>query len=158
MNVDAEGSPPFSAVELAAWRGFLRTHAVVTAHLGAQVEQISNLSLVEAEALLKLTVSEHGRLPMAQLGSETYLTLSASGISRLVDRLHRRGLVLREAAREGDRRAVDVVITERGRRLWEAAAGPHRELVREIFLDPLTDAQLEQLSAMWSRLLPAETD
>ena len=65
--------------------------------LGEQVAD-HGLTPSEFEAMLRLARSEDRRLRMADLATQT--AMSASGLSRLVDRLSARGLVGREACAE----------------------------------------------------------
>lgn len=120
------------------------------------MESSFDLSLGEYEVLLKLATSDDGCLPMAQLGTRTYLTLSASGLSRLVDRLRGRGLLIREACQDGDRRSAVVTITGEGRKLWRTAADAHQQRVHEWFLSRLTQDDIAKLGDIWDRLLDEE--
>jgi DNA-binding MarR family transcriptional regulator len=56
-----------------------------------------------------------------------------------------RGLVDKEPCDE-DRRGAFVVITPHGRATIEAAAPGHVRAVRELFIDRLTPAQLDELA------------
>lgn len=143
----------FSAADFKAWRGFLATHAALTQHLSEAMESSANLSLGEYEVLLKLASSDDGKLPMATLNELTLLTLSASGLSRLVDRLRRRGLLTREACLEGDRRSAVIAITAEGRELWRIAADGHQQRVKDWFLSRLSQEQIELLGDIWDQVL-----
>ena len=64
------------------------------------------------EVLLRLARSPGGRLRMSDLAAQS--TLSNSGLTRVVDRLHAHGCV--ERIQDGtDRRVIHAVITEQGR-------------------------------------------
>ena len=84
--------------ELSAWRGLLRAHRELVAHLDEELQRSHDLPLSSYEVLLCLARSEHGRLRMGDLAER--LLLSRSGLTRLVDRLERRGLVYRERCEE----------------------------------------------------------
>ncbi|HEX6116660.1 MAG TPA: MarR family transcriptional regulator, partial [Solirubrobacterales bacterium] len=71
--------------ELAAWRGFLRAHREVVAHLDEELQRAHDLPLSSYEVLLYLAEAEDGRLRMGELAER--LLLSRSGLTRLVDRL-----------------------------------------------------------------------
>jgi len=83
-------SDPWS---LDVWAGFLRTHSRITRLLNAEMEAEHGLAVREFEVLLKLESVRPGGLRMTDLVERVYLT--PSGLSRLVDRMQRRGLVLR---------------------------------------------------------------
>ena len=120
--------------EMAAWRGLLRTHARVLAALDAELEQTHGLAVPEYEVLLVLNESGDKHLRMSELADAALLT--RSGMTRLVDRLERQGLVRRERC-AADGRGTFAVITRRGRERFAAARPTHIAGVRRLFLDPL---------------------
>ena len=136
--------------ELGAWRGFLRAHREVVAHLDEELQRTHDLPLSSYEVLLYLADSEDGRLRMGDLADR--LLLSRSGLTRLVDRLERRGLVSRERCEE-DARGLFAHITPEGRELFEAARPHHLDGVRRHFLSKLGDAELANLTSAWQRIL-----
>lgn len=109
----------------------------------------------EFEALLRLARSPEGRLRMTDLAAQT--NLSASGLTRLVDRLQDRGLLTREADAT-DGRGLLAVVTREGRALVLRVLPEHVALIQEWYLDALTPAQLEgligALRAVRSRVRP----
>jgi DNA-binding MarR family transcriptional regulator len=135
--------------ELAAWKGFLRAHSEVVAHLDEELQRSHDLPLSSYEVLLYLAGSDDGRLRMGDLAER--LLLSRSGLTRLVDRLERRGLVYRERCKE-DARGLFAHITDDGRELFEAARPGHLDGVRRHFLARLEDEELDSLAAVWRRL------
>ena len=135
--------------ELSVWRGFLRAHRELVAHLDEELQRSHDLPLSSYEVLLCLARSEHGRLRMGELAER--LLLSRSGLTRLVDRLERRGLVYRERCEE-DARGLFAHITDPGRELFLAARPDHLDGVRRHFFARLGDGDLENLTAVWQRL------
>jgi DNA-binding MarR family transcriptional regulator len=110
----------------------------LSARFSAQLAE-HNLALVEFEVLLRLARSAEGQLRMTDLSSQTSLT--TSGITRVVDRLERDGLVCRRAC-PTDRRSSYAVITQGGRaRLAEVLPG-HLALIEHWFTGRLTPEQL----------------
>lgn len=71
----------------------------------------AGLSEIDFETLLRLARSPGRRLRMSDLAAQT--SLSTSGMTRVVDRLEREGLAMRQACAT-DRRASYAVITEAG--------------------------------------------
>jgi MarR family transcriptional regulator, 2-MHQ and catechol-resistance regulon repressor len=127
--------PRFTAVGL-----FAEAYTGLTSRFAAQLEQ-HRLSPVEFEVLLRLARSPRNRLRMTDLAGQT--SLSTSGVTRVVDRMDREGLVRREAC-PSDRRSSYAVVTDAGlRRLDEVLPG-HLELVQQWFIGQLSPAQLEQ--------------
>jgi DNA-binding MarR family transcriptional regulator len=79
--------------------------------------------------------------------------LSPSGVTRLVDRLQREGLVGRERCPE-DGRGYYAVLTDAGGRRLQQARATHLAGVRRLFLDRLGDDDLRRLAAYWDLLVP----
>jgi len=128
--------PRFTAVGL-----FAEAYTGLTSRFAVQFEQ-HRVSPVDFEVLMRLARSPRNRLRMTDLAGQT--SLSTSGVTRVVDRLDRSGLVLREAC-PSDRRSSYAVITEAGlARLDEVLPG-HLELVQKWFIDQLSPAQLDQM-------------
>jgi DNA-binding MarR family transcriptional regulator len=151
MSARAKETDKLTPAELAAWRGMLRVHAELIAELDADLVAAHGLPLRSYEVLLYLEDAPGGRLRMTDL-SRTVL-LSASGVSRLVDRLEEGGLVRRERC-GSDRRGFFAVLTQAGRARLREARGTHLDGVRRLFLARLGDGDLERLAAVWERLVP----
>jgi DNA-binding MarR family transcriptional regulator len=77
--------------------------------------------------------------------------LSRSGVTRLVDRLERDGLVARRAC-AADARGQWAVITEEGTRRFTEARETHLAGVRRRFLDGLSDEDMAHLARIWAQL------
>jgi DNA-binding MarR family transcriptional regulator len=134
--------------ELAAWRGLFRSHARLTRALDVDLVSAHGLPLTSYEVLLYLANSPEGRLRMSELADS--VLLSRSGLTRLVDRLERQGLLRRESC-ASDRRGAYAAITQRGRALFDRARVTHLEGVRRRFLDHLTEEDLRFLADIWRR-------
>ena len=139
-----------SAEELATWRGFLRVHSELTQRLDSELREAHDLPLNSYEVLLFLNDSPEGSLRMSQLADG--VLLSRSGLTRLVDRLQKRGLVARADSPE-DGRGCLALITEEGRELFAAARRTHLAGVRRLFLEPLSAAQRQELAGAWNELV-----
>jgi DNA-binding MarR family transcriptional regulator len=105
--------------QLGAWRALLDAHAAVTTEIEAALHAAGLPPLTWYDVLWPLYRADRRRLRMGALARE--VTLSRTGLTRLVDRLEREGLIRREAAPE-DRRGSYVVLTSAGaallRRMW----------------------------------------
>jgi DNA-binding MarR family transcriptional regulator len=135
--------------ELAAWRGMLRAHAALTKELDAELAREHNLPLSSYEVLLYLADAPNGRMRMAELAES--VLLSRSGLTRLVDRLEREGLLKRERC-ESDARGLFAEITPKGRRLFDAARATHLDGVRSRFLSRFSREELRAMGALWEKL------
>ena len=83
--------------------------------------------------------------------------LSRSGLTRLVDRLERQGLLERHRG-ERDPRQVFASITKQGLERLAETTPTHLAGVRRRFLERLSQAQVKQLAAVWDRLLDSEPE
>ena len=135
--------------ELAAWRGLLRAHSELVKTLDAELAREHDMPLSTYEVLLYLNDSDDGRMHMSELADS--VLLSRSGLTRLVDRLERDGLLRRERC-ESDARGLFAEITDEGRRVFAAARATHLDGVRRLFLDRFTHDELRMLGALWRKL------
>ncbi len=140
-----------SPVELAAWRGLLRVHSGVIKALDAELEAAHRLPVSSYEVLINLASAPGERMRMRDLAEAALL--SRSGLSRLVDRLERDGLIVR-AACPSDARGAYAVLTDRGRALLRAARPAHLDGVRRRFLSRFTEEELAELASYWERVVP----
>src|SRR5829696_4038738 len=136
--------------ELAAWRGFVRTHAELIRALDAELLAAHGLPLSSYEVLVFLAGSPGGRMRMSELADS--VLLSRSGLSRLADRLEKEGLIERQTC-PTDQRGLYAAITEEGRRLFEEARQTHLAGVRARFVGRLTEDERRTLAELWERLL-----
>ena len=134
---------------LASWRVFLRAHAVTTRRLEAELVEEQDLPLASYDVLVQLVDAPGRRLRMTELASA--VLLSRSGLSRLVDRLQREGLVSREAATE-DGRGMYAVLQQAGLARLRAAAPTHLRGVAEHMTSKFSDDELQALRSLLDRL------
>src|SRR5689334_4863692 len=104
---------------LAAWRSFLRTHSQLARRLEQQLQAHGKIALGSYDVLVQLAEAPGNRLRMSELAEA--VLLSRSGLTRLVDRLQRDGLVQREPDPD-DARGLYTVLTEQGRDALRDAA------------------------------------
>ena len=145
-GVEGEALAP---LELAAWRGMLRAHADLTREMDAELRARHGITLSAYELLMLLGEAPRRRLRVSELSAATLLTLS--GVSRMVDRLARAGLVEREACEE-DGRGAEVALTPMGRGRLRAARASHLADVRLRFLSRFGYDELEAMAGFWRRL------
>ncbi|SEF93437.1 DNA-binding transcriptional regulator, MarR family [Saccharopolyspora kobensis] len=133
--------------KVAVWRSMMEVHAAVLKEIEADLANKHGLSLNEFDALINVPAAGIGFRELTDR-----VILSQSALSRLVDRLEVRGLVVRIGA-EGDSRAVDVDLTEEGKKLVRNAARTNAAAVERAFADRLSGEELEYLYEVFSRLL-----
>lgn len=150
MAVTPDVPVELTSAEQAAWRGFVRVHTAMARALDAELERAHGLSLSSFEVLKALRCSEGQRLRMADLAE--HALLSRSGMTRLVDRLERQGLLTRCQCSD-DARGCFAVLSPAGEDLIASAIPVYRESVRAGFLQHLSQDELERLAATFERML-----
>jgi DNA-binding MarR family transcriptional regulator len=135
------------------------THATdqVRARLAVLLEAGPGLAPEEVELLMVLDAAPEKRLRMIDVSES--LRLSKSGVTRLVDRLQERDLVLR-AACPSDRRVVYAGLTEQGSAMLDAAAPVFVSGLMEHLGGRFEETQLERLRGDLRRIVghDGETD
>jgi len=152
---ETDKAGPFSATELAAWRGMLQIHAQITQALDAQMRTEHGLSVSSYEVLMFLAEARERRLRMAEIADQ--VLLSRSGLTRLVDRLVQLGYVTRCAA-ENDGRGAYAELTDAGLETFQAAQRTHREGVRTFYLAHLSTTDTVVLGDIFTRLAASRAD
>jgi DNA-binding MarR family transcriptional regulator len=147
----AEAAVLLNREELGAWRGLLRVHSRMTKALDAELLREHGLPLSSYEVLLFLADAPEGRLRMSELADG--VLLSRSGLTRLVDRMERDGLLRRERCAD-DARGFLATITPKGRALFQRARRTHLDGVRERFLTHLSPEEQRMLAELWERVAP----
>ncbi len=132
------------------WRTFLRVHAGVTRELENHLLDEHDLPLASYDVLVQLAEAPDRQLRMNHLAES--VLLSRSGLTRLVDRLQREGLVERTTC-PNDQRGMYAVLTTEGYERLRAATPTHLRGVRELVLERLDPAELRQLGALLGKLL-----
>src|SRR5918998_4947511 len=143
------------AAELAAWRGMLKVHSALVKALDAELEAAHGLPLSSYEVLIYLRVAPDKRLRMAELADRTLL--SRSGMTRLVDRLERDGLLRRDTC-SSDARGCFAVLTERGEDVLAGARATHLSGVRRRFLAHLDAEDIATLGTAFNKVLAGNRD
>lgn len=139
-----------TGTELDAWRSFLRAHAHVTRVLEAELVAEHDLALPSYEVLMHLADAPGRRLRMTELADR--VLLSRSGLTRLVDRLEKEGLVER-ASCPNDARGTHAVLSEAGVARLQTAAPTHLRGVVEHVTSKLSAVEVAQLAALMHKLL-----
>ena len=139
----------FTKLEQAAWGGFLAAFSRLDRLIGTDLEEHSRITHIEFEVLLRLSWQPDRRLRIQDLAAQSILT--RSGVSRVIERLERAGLVRREVAPE-DRRGAYALMTEDGMHRLRGAMPAHVRFVREQFLSYFSESELLQIASFWRRL------
>jgi DNA-binding MarR family transcriptional regulator len=139
---------------LDAWRALLNAHAQLVAAAEDALARADLPPLAWYDVLWPLYDSPESKLRAGELANRV-VTISRTGLTRLVDRIEAAGLVKREPA-PGDRRGTQVTITPDGasmlRRMWPVYAGAVRPALVQ-----LADGEAEALAALLRRLEPSDS-
>jgi DNA-binding MarR family transcriptional regulator len=147
----ASGPTP---AELTVWRDFLRAHAAVTRALEDELMAARNVPLTWYDVLVQLVEAPGHKLRMAELADR--VLLSRSGLTRLVDRLVKAGLVEREPVPD-DARGTFTVLTDAGYAQLRDAAPLHLRGVGEHMLNHVRPDELGVLGAVFARIAEAHS-
>jgi len=134
------------------WPLFLRTYSVLVDRLDSELTAAGGMPLTWFDVLVHLVDAPEGRMRMQDLS--TAVLLSKSGLTRLVDRMERAGLLTRGACAT-DRRVVYAIITASGRSAFDRAAPVAFEGVREHFARHLAPGDEAALRGFFERILTA---
>jgi len=132
--MDTDTQPRWlDAEEQAAWREYLRASRMLEAVLDHDL-QAHGLQLTEYEIISVLSEAPDRRLRMSEIAD--LVVQSRSRLTHTAGRLEKRGWVRREAC-VGDRRGVELVLTETGQAEIARMAPTHVGSVRENLVDHL---------------------
>ncbi|HYF14427.1 MAG TPA: hypothetical protein VD971_05060 [Phycisphaerales bacterium] len=121
----------------------LRTNAVITNRVDRFLRDYG-LSMATYNVLRSLASADTDGRAVSRIGLD--LVARVPDVTRLVDRLEKLHLVQRKRA-DGDRRVVQVTITERGREVIQKIDGPLLQLLRSQ-LDHMTRQEVDLLNAL----------
>ncbi|MFG2005876.1 MarR family winged helix-turn-helix transcriptional regulator [Spirillospora sp. NPDC048911] len=142
-------SSTISAAELTVWRTLLRAQVQISRRLQADLLADHDLALASYDVLMHLGEAPAGRLRMNDLADR--VLLSRSGLTRLVDRLQREGLVCRESC-SSDARGLFAVLTPAGGARLAAATPTYQQGVRDYVLSRLDEDDLRQFGHILDKL------
>ena len=142
LRAEIKQNRPFSSLEEEVFLNLQRTASVLTARI-AEVLKPFELSHIQYNVLRILRGSGKG-LACSEIGER--LITKDSDITRLLDRLEKRGLIARERY-ERDKRVIIVKITEAGRQVLQALDNDI-DLAPRKYLGHLGKEMLEKLNAL----------
>lgn len=131
---------------------FFEAHAGVRAALERRLENDCGLPVQWFEVLLRLARSPEERLRMSELAAQCSVT--ASGLTRVVDRLVEAGFVAREDC-PTDRRSLYAVLTPAGRARIEEAVPAHLAHIQEVVGPVLSRKEMDAFAVILRKLRDA---
>jgi DNA-binding MarR family transcriptional regulator len=128
---------------LDAWRAFLNAHAAILARVEDALSSAALPPLSWYDVLWPLYRAPKRTLRAGELAASV-VTISRSGLTRLVDRIEAAGLLRRRPSAD-DRRGTEIVLTKAGaamlRRMWPVYAAE----IQRSFVDVLGDDEVAAL-------------
>jgi DNA-binding MarR family transcriptional regulator len=150
--------PTLTDDQLAVWKQLQWATALIMGRFRRDLAG-SGLSLEEFDVLIHLAKAPSGTLPLHELTASMLVAdaLSRSGLTRLLDRMERDGLVRRTVSAH-DRRRFDVWITPDGRRRFDHIWPGHADGIGRYFVQPLAQRDLDELGRILDTLIQANED
>jgi DNA-binding MarR family transcriptional regulator len=125
------------------------------------VEQLADEMLAEHQLPLEwfdvlVHLADQPGMRARQKGLRDRMLLSESGVSRLLVRMEKAGVITRSTAGD-DRRGMEITVTEAGQAALLTAIDPHLQLVASLFTDRLTATDRAALARVLPKLLAKPT-
>jgi DNA-binding MarR family transcriptional regulator len=138
---------------LRAWRSLMELHMQLTSLFDAEFQEQLNIDISTYDALLHVYEAGPEGIRMTDLSAR--LVVSKSGLTTVVDRLEKRGL-LRRVPDPADRRAIRVAITDEGYALFRTAAKAHMASVENNFSRHIADHEARMIIDIVDRIRRAD--
>ncbi len=138
---------------MAVWQAFLRTYTTIIPALECEMQEAEGLPLTWYNVLTHLNREPSGGLRLQDLAEA--VALSQSGLTRLLDRMSKGGLIERKPCPH-DRRGAYAVMTLRGKTALEQAAPIHSRGIEQHFMQHLNDEDVQALNRVFLKILEAE--
>ncbi|GGL85877.1 MarR family transcriptional regulator [Curtobacterium citreum] len=144
-----EPVPPLDPAELGAYFSLIEVSSLLRHTVEQQLKDAGGLSYVQFQLLATLGDAADGSLRMTDLADG--VVYSRSGLTYQVGLLERDGLVVRAPSAE-DERSVTVSLTDAGRALLGRVFPGHVEVLRQLFLVPLSREDVQTLDDVLGRV------
>jgi DNA-binding MarR family transcriptional regulator len=139
---------------LGVWRAFLTAHAALDKMLSHALEEENDLQRPWFEILDALALTEDTSMRFNDLAER--VMANPSSLSRQLDKLEDKKLIVREKSILDDGRAILIVLTPKGHDSWKEASLTYYRIVRRAFSNTLTDTDVVALNRVFSKVLEAE--
>ncbi|MFD4428889.1 MarR family winged helix-turn-helix transcriptional regulator [Nocardia sp. NPDC055029] len=143
-----------SEEEQQTWQAYIRMRQRLDAAIAAGLAE-HGLSMADYELMVPLSATPNGCMRAKELAGE--VCWDKSRLSKQLARMAARGLVDRRPA-EDDARGIVVSLTEEGRAVLGRAAPEHVELVRDLFVDRLTQRESTALRTLSEKVIAVSDD
>jgi DNA-binding MarR family transcriptional regulator len=140
---------PFDSAGFDAWRGLIFSSSRLLRELDEELRSAHNLSLGDFDVLRALKTAPNRRRRMCDLAESVVLT--ASGLSRRVDRLEGAGWVRRERSND-DGRSIEAMLSPDGEQFFDRVSDFHLSGVRRLFAERFSESELQVLASLLGRI------
>jgi DNA-binding MarR family transcriptional regulator len=138
---------------MAVWQAFLQTYTTVIPALECEMQAAEGLPLTWYNVLTHLNRDPSGGVRLQDLAEA--VVLSQSGLTRLLDRMFRAGLIERKPCPH-DRRGAYAVLTPKGKAALDQATPTHILGIEQHFMQHLDDEDVQALNRLLLKILEAE--
>lgn len=132
------------------WARLIRAHRTAFSYVESALKKEGFPPLVWYDVLLELERAGEEGLRPYELENE--LLLKQYGVSRLVERIEKKGYIKREAY-EGDGRGMRLIITAAGKKLRLRMWPIYKSSIEEAVGSKLTSRQAENLSELLAKII-----
>ena len=139
--------------ELSVWRYFLKAHAKVIEQIERDLSAHKRVPLMTYDVLIVLFEAPEKKLQLKKLTEK--LVLTKSGLTRLLDRLEKKGFIRREPS-QTDRRSIFAVLTERGEKELRRAWPIYARGIKQYFSTFMSDEELKIMQRIFQSLYESE--
>ncbi|WP_026550882.1 MarR family transcriptional regulator [Arthrobacter sp. Br18] len=143
--------PPSVRLTSETWESLFRAQVTVMRRLRKD-PAFRQLAIGEYDVLFNLSRCSTGWTRLNELNA--HLLISQPSLSRMVDRLEAKGLVMRRPS-ETDQRGVEVALTDEGRALQRSIGTAHVQRIQEVLGPVLSSEELEQLRFLTEKITQA---
>jgi DNA-binding MarR family transcriptional regulator len=142
--------PPSLPPEFGVHFALLEVSALLQHGVEGQLRREGGLSFLQFQTLAILGEDRSSPRSMTDLADR--LVHSKSGLTYQVDQLEKAGLVARVASTQ-DERGVNVTLSAKGASVLERVLPGHLEVVRDVLVDALDDADRAELTRLLGRVV-----
>ena len=146
---------PFSlldAVETGFWYSYMKVLLRVRYEMNRQLRATAGISMADYDVLVALTSDEDGRMRVGDLAVR--IGWERSRLSHHIARMRARGLLEMDRSAD-DLRAMEVTLSEQGRRVLAEATPAHVAFLRAAFLDALNPEEMQRMQGSLERVYDA---
>jgi len=144
--------PPLTESQLDSWRRLYVAFWRISEAIESDLATAGLPSLSWYDALYQLYLAPDRRLRMSELARAALL--SRSGLTRLVDRLEKEGLIARRSCSQ-DGRGQHAELTAKGVEMLRSIWTVYRAGIAKYFAAHLSDAETKQLASIFGKLADA---